>query len=38
MRLSRPRRRWVGLTLTLVIAFAATGAPPTAVSSWAKER
>ncbi len=38
MRLRMPRRRWVGLTPTLVMASAGTEVPPTAVSCWGKER
>ncbi|CAM5614986.1 hypothetical protein SCYAM73S_05916 [Streptomyces cyaneofuscatus] len=38
IRLSSPRRRCVGATVTPLIASAGTVAPPTTVSRWANER
>jgi hypothetical protein len=38
MRVSRPRRRWVAVTVTAVTAFEARKAPPGAVSCWSKLR
>lgn len=38
IRLSSPRRRWVGATVTALTASAGTVAPPTTVSCWVNER
>lgn len=38
MRVRRPRRRWVGVTVTFEIASAGTGVPPTVVSSCGNDR
>jgi hypothetical protein len=38
IRVSRPLRRWVGLTVTFEMASAATVRPPTTVSSCGNER